>query len=138
SLPQDVAGFIALDNGAVTLRRVLIPIDQVPRPHAAVEVAPGLARTLGCPEVACTLVHVGAPGEMPAVHEPRHAGWPWDRVVRRGEVVEQMLDVGTACSADLIILTTQGHQGFLDALHGSTSERLLRSAWCHVLAVPAT
>ena len=67
-----------------------------------------------------------------------HAGWTWDRVVRRGEVVEQMLDVGTACSADFIVLTTQGHQGFLDALRGSTSERLLRRARCPGLAVPAT
>ena len=136
-LSQDVAGCIALDNGTVTLRRILIPMAQVPRPHAAVEVAAGLARTLGCPEVAFTLVHVGAPGEMPAVHEPRHAGWTWDRVVRRGDVVEQILDVSTAGAADLMVLTPQGHQGFLDALRGSTSERLLRGARCPVLAVPA-
>jgi len=83
-LPQDVAGFIALDNGAVTLRRILIPIDQVPYPHAAVNAAAGLTRTLGCPEVACTLLHVGATGNMPTVDEPRHAGWTWDRTVRRG------------------------------------------------------
>ena len=69
---------------------------------------------LGCPEVAFTLVYVGATGGMPAVDEPRHAGWTWDRTVRRGEVVEQILDVGTAGAADLIVLTTQGHVGFLD------------------------
>ena len=137
-LPQDVVGFIALDNGAVTLQRILIPIDQVPHPQTAVDAAAGLARTLGCPEVSFTLVHVGATGEMPAVDEPRHAGWTWDRTVRRGEVVEQILDVGTAGAADLIVLTTQGHVGFLDALRGSTSERILRAARCPVLAVPAT
>jgi nucleotide-binding universal stress UspA family protein len=136
-LPQDVAGFIALDTGTVALRRVLIPIDQVPRPQAAVDAAAGLAHILGCPEVAFTLVHVGATGGMPAVDEPRHTGWTWDRTVRRGEVVEQMLDVGTAGAADLIVLTTQGHVGFLDALRGSTSERILRGARCPVLAVPA-
>ena len=137
-LPQDVAGFIALDDGAVRLRRILIPVDHVPRPHAAVETAAGLALVLGCPEVAFTLVHVGSTGDMPAVHEPHHEGWTWDRTVRRGGVVEQILDVSTACSADLIVLTTQGHQGFLDALRGSTSERLLRRARCPVLAIPAT
>jgi nucleotide-binding universal stress UspA family protein len=82
--PQDVAGFIALGDGAVTLRRILIPIDQVPRPQAAVDVAAGLARTMDCTTVTFTLVHVGAAGEMPAVHEPRHAGWTWDRTVRHG------------------------------------------------------
>ena len=137
-LPQDVVGFIALDNGAVTLQRILIPIDQVPHPQTAVDAAAGLARTLGCPEVSFTLMHVGATGEMPAVDEPRHVGWTWDRTVRRGEVVEQILDVGTAGAADLIVLTTQGHVGFLDARRGSTSERLLRAARCPVLAVPAT
>ena len=136
-LPQGAAGFIALDNGTVALRRVLIPIDQVPRPQAAVDAAAGLAHILGCPEVAFTLVHVGAIGGMPAVHEPRHAGWTWDRMVRRGEVVEQILDVGTAGAADLIVLTTQGHVGFLDALRGSPSERILHGARCPVLAVPA-
>jgi nucleotide-binding universal stress UspA family protein len=136
-LPQGAAGFIALDNGAVTLRRILIPIDQVPRPQAAVDVAAELAHTLGCATVAFTLVHVGTTGEMPAVHEPRHTGWTWDRTVRHGDVVEQILDVGTACAADLIVLTTQGHQGWLDALRGSTAERILRGARCPVLAVPA-
>jgi nucleotide-binding universal stress UspA family protein len=136
-IPQVVAGFIALDDGAVTLRRMLIPIDQVPHPQAAVAVAAGLARTLGRHEVAFTLVHVGATEDMPAVHEPHHEGWTWDRTVRRGDVIEQILDVGTACAADLIVLTTQGHQGFLDALRGSTSERILRSARCPVLAIPA-
>jgi nucleotide-binding universal stress UspA family protein len=136
-LPHDVAGFVALDDGAVTLRRVLIPIDQAPHPQAAVHVAAELVRALGCPEVSFTLVHVGATGEMPAVQEPHHVGWTWDRVVRHGEVVEQILDVGTACAADLMVLLTQGHQGFLDALRGSTSERILRGARCPVLAVPA-
>jgi nucleotide-binding universal stress UspA family protein len=136
-LPEAVAGLIGLDTGTVALRRVLIPIDQVPRPQAAVDAAAGLARSLGCPEVALTLVHVGATGHMPAVHEPRHAGWTWDRTGRRGEVVAQMLDVGTAGAADLIVLTTQGHVGFLDALRGRTSERLLRGTRCSILAVPA-
>jgi nucleotide-binding universal stress UspA family protein len=136
-LPPDVAGFIALDDGEVTLRRILIPMAQVQRPHAAVEVAAGLARLLGCPEVAFTLMHVGATGEMPVVHEPRHAGWTWDRTVRRGEVVEEILDVGMTCTADLIVLTTQGHQGWLDAFRGITSERILRGARCPVLAIPA-
>lgn len=137
-VPQGVEGFIALDNGAVTLRRMLIPVDHLPRPHAAVEAAAGLARALGCSEVAFTLVHVGTTGDMPTVREPHQEGWTWDRVVRHGGgVVERILDIATACSADLIVLTTQGHHGFLDALRGSTSERILRGARCPVLAIPA-
>jgi Universal stress protein family len=91
-----------------------------------------------CHEVSCTLVYVGATGDMPAVHEPRQERWTWDRTVRHGDVVEQILDVGTACAADLIVLTTQGHHGWLDALRGSASERILRGARCPVLAIPVT
>jgi nucleotide-binding universal stress UspA family protein len=35
------------------------------------------------------------------------------------------------------VLATQGHMDFLDALRGSTTERVLRGAHCPVLAVPA-
>ncbi len=38
--------------------------------------------------------------------------------------------------ADLIALSTAGRHGFLDALRGSTTERVLRQARCPVLAVP--
>ena len=34
-------------------------------------------------------------------------------------------------------MATQGHLDFLDALRGSTAERVLRGARCAVLAVPA-
>jgi len=38
----------------------------------------------------------------------------------------------------LIVMATEGHRDFLDALRGSTTERVLRAADCAVLAVPAT
>jgi nucleotide-binding universal stress UspA family protein len=136
-VPPGVRGFVALADGTITLQRVLIPIDTRPHPQAAVAAAAGLARMLGCQAVAFTLVHVGTTGDMPAVHEPRHAGWHWDRVVRQGSVVEQILAVEAATSADLMVLTTQGHYGVIDALRGSTSERLVRGARCPVLAIPA-
>ena len=35
-----------------------------------------------------------------------------------------------------LVLATQGHQDFLDALRGNTTERVVRGARCPVLAVP--
>jgi nucleotide-binding universal stress UspA family protein len=32
-------------------------------------------------------------------------------------------------------MTTEGHHGFMDALRGSTTERVLRAARCPLLAV---
>ncbi|HEY7490135.1 MAG TPA: universal stress protein [Candidatus Tectomicrobia bacterium] len=136
-VPYGAPGFVSLANGTVTLQRILIPIDTVPRPQAAVEAAAGLARVLGCDAVSFTLVHIGAAGDMPAVHAPHHERWVWDRAIRHGNVVEQILDMEAVSAADLIVLTTQGHHGVLDALRGSTSERIVRGARCPVLAIPA-
>jgi len=135
-VPQGRAGFVTLGDGAVTLRHILIPIDHVPPPHAAVETAAAWAHALAGGPVTFTLVHVGAAEAMPAVSPPQDASWTWERTVRQGQVVEQILTLATACAADLIVLTTQGHHGLLDALRGSTTERILRGAPCPVLAIP--
>jgi len=135
-VPHGAEGFVSLADGAISLQRLLLPIDTVPPPQAAVTVAAGLAGMLGCDQVTFTLVHVGTAGDMPAVQTPHHTGWTWESVVRQGHIVEQILDIGTTRSADLIVLATQGHHGFLDALRGSTSERIVRGAPCPVLAIP--
>lgn len=57
---------------------------------------------------------------------------------RRGNVVNEILGAARDWDADLIAMSTAGHQGFLDALRGSTSERVLRQAPCPVLVVPTT
>jgi nucleotide-binding universal stress UspA family protein len=136
-IPHGVDGFVALADGTVTLQRILIPIDRVPRPQPAVEAAAVTALALGCDAVSFTLVHVGAAGAMPVVREAAWPGWSWEKIERRGDVVEQILDVATSRHSDLIVLTTAGHHGVLDALRGSTTERILRGARCPVLAVPS-
>ena len=52
-------------------------------------------------------------------------------------IVEGILRAAEVGPADLLVLTTQGRRGFLDALRGSTTERVVRGARCPVLAVPA-
>lgn len=136
-IPCGVAGFVSLETGALTLRRIVIPVDTVPHPQPAVHAAFALAGALGCAAVSFTLVHVGDNEEMPPVHLPEREGWTWEQTVRHGEVVEQLLQVAAERSADLVVMTTQGHHGLLDALRGSTTERVLRGARCPLLAVPA-
>lgn len=135
-VPNGVAGFVSLETGALMLRRIVIPVDTVPRPQPAVNAAFGLASALGCTGASFTLVHVGDKEEMPPVQLPERAGWTCEQTLRPGEVVEQILQVAAERSADLIVMTTQGHHGFLDALRGSTTERVLRGAQCPLLAVP--
>lgn len=136
-VPHGVDGFISLADSSVSLEHVLIPVDAAPHPQAAVDVAVQLAQTLEVNDVTFTLVYVGAEGDMPAVQQTDQPGWTWERAVRQGAVVEQILDAANTCSADLIVLATEGRQGFLDALRGSTTERIVRGAACPVLAIPA-
>jgi nucleotide-binding universal stress UspA family protein len=135
-VPQGARGFIAPEDGRSSLRRILVPVDRVPRPGRAVAVAAALARALDEGETEFVLLHVGEPAAMPAIEPPRHAGWTWRREARRGNVVETLLEAAREVPADLVVMATQGHEGFLDALRGSTTEQLLRRAPCPVLAVP--
>jgi nucleotide-binding universal stress UspA family protein len=45
-----------------------------------------------------------------------------------GDPVETILREAALWEPDLIVFTTQGHMDFLDALRGSTTERVLRGA----------
>jgi nucleotide-binding universal stress UspA family protein len=136
-VPHGVKGFVSLENGALTLQRIVIPSDTVPHPQPAINAACALAGALNCIAVSFTLVHIGEKADMPAVQVPEQEGWKWETIVQRGDVVEQILHFEAERSADLMAMTTQGHLGFLDVLRGSTTERVLRGARCPLLAIPA-
>jgi nucleotide-binding universal stress UspA family protein len=84
------------------------------------------------------VLHVGTAGDMPAIHPPQVPGWQWDRVTKVGDVVDTILDTAQRTRADLIVMSTDGRNGFLDALRGSHSERILRRSPCPLLAIPET
>jgi nucleotide-binding universal stress UspA family protein len=74
---------------------------------------------------------------MPSVKLPKDTDWTWNRVVKAGEPTDTILQTAAELPADLIIMTTDGPDGFLDALRGTTSERVLRKARCPVANLPA-
>ena len=135
--PEGVDGFVSLRDGTVSLKRILVPIDNHPSPQLAVNAASALAHALGSEFCSFILVHVGDPNRMPAVNIPKHEGWQWEKVTRHGNVIKEILHLGTEYSVDLIVMTTHGHEGFLDAFRGSTTEQVLRGAQCPLLAIPA-
>jgi nucleotide-binding universal stress UspA family protein len=136
-VPHGARGFVDADSGTLHLHNVLIPIDHRPSPHAAVREAQRLCRTLVSSGIALHLLHVGERGDMPAIEVEATPPFTVIRVARTGDVVDEILAATAECQADLIVMATAGHQGFLDALRGSTTERVLRHAPCPVLAVPA-
>ena len=56
---------------------------------------------------------------------------------REGPIVDTIVQAASELDADLVVMATQGHAGFLDAFRGSTTEQVLRRAARAVLAVPA-
>ena len=135
-VPQDGHGFVSNENGAVTLRRILIPVDHMPNAQTALNEALLLTTELGISPAEFRLLHVGSGNGMPDLELPEWPDWKFEKSLANGDVVEQILHEEAEWSPDLMVLATQGHRDFLDALRGSTTERVLRAARCPVLTIP--
>jgi len=135
-VPGHCKGFVSLDTGAVRLQRILVPIDHRPHPQAAVDAACALVAGLGVQSVMFDVLYVGEPSGLPQLRPPQRDGWIWKESTRTGIVVDEILDAADVHQSDLIVMATEWRHGFLDALLGSTTERVLRRADCPLLAVP--
>jgi len=131
-----VKGFVSAGDGSVSLDRILMPIASRPDPQTAVAAAARLVARLQRPRGTFTLLHIGESDTMPAVQCPDAPGWEWKKVTCTGDVIQGILGTSRKESADLIVMSTDGRNGFQDALRGSHSERVLRSATCPLLTIP--
>jgi len=137
-LPGKTRGFISSESGCLRLTRILIPIDHQPSPQKAVDACCDLVESSAASAVTFTLLHVCASGDMPEVRLRENAGWEWQKVVVEDtDPVPAIKRAATEIEADLIVMSTAGHEGFVDALRGSTTERVLRGSGRPVLAVPS-
>jgi nucleotide-binding universal stress UspA family protein len=119
--------FIDPANGRLAIGKILVPVDHDPDPHEAIilleQIAENFSATLD-------FVHVGlAP---PALRDSRNGS----RKVRTidGLVVETLL--AEAQGAGVVAMPMAGARGLVDALRGSTTERVVREVSCPVLALP--
>jgi nucleotide-binding universal stress UspA family protein len=138
-VPRKGRGFVSLKDGSLALKKILIPMDHDPDPQAALDKALLLVRGLDCVAGKFLLIHVQSRSRRaaPVVHLPQRSGWSFEITVRHGHVVDEILRTERRWHPDLMVLATQGHRNFVDALRGSTAEQVLRAAQCPVLAVPA-
>jgi nucleotide-binding universal stress UspA family protein len=135
-IPGDVEGFVSHEDGSVNLNQIVIPIARTPRPEPALNAAAGLVQKWNCAEGTFVLVHVGNSNTMPAVRLPEVPGWTWKKELRTGDVIEEIVKSAKENKAGLIALATDGRNGFLDALRGSHSERILRHGVAPLLTIP--
>ncbi|MFO0699604.1 MAG: universal stress protein [Nitrospira sp.] len=135
-VPELTKGFVALETGQSHLRRILIPVDHRPSPQLAIEAACAMVDGLKEDKTVFHLFYVGNEGNLPKVRFPVRLGWHWDWTVASGMVVDEILSTAERLDCDLMVMSTQGRHGFLDALCGNTTERVLRHSTIPLLAVP--
>jgi nucleotide-binding universal stress UspA family protein len=136
-VPKEGRGFVSLEDGEITMRRILVPVDRSPSPREALVRAARIAAALGDGPVAVTALHIGDGGPLADLDFPEEPACTWQRLERSGDVVEEIGRAALEADVDLIVMPTRGRDGILDALRGSVTERVLRDARCPVLAVPA-
>ena len=135
-VPNKARGFVSRSNGEITLKRILVPVASHPSPLPALEYAARAAQFTG-DETAIRLFYVGEAAAMPVMSMPEAPGVRLEIESRPGAVVAEIL-IEAGKAVDLIVMSTAGHEGFLDALRGSVTEQVLRHCSCPLLAVPTT
>jgi nucleotide-binding universal stress UspA family protein len=135
-IPAGSKGFVSSKDGSVNLRNILVPIVKKPRPEASIRFVQLLIESLGLTSGVVTLLHVGTSETLPFVKHPIDGRWIWNRVCFEGDRTESILQTAKSTNADLIVMTTDGPDRFLDGLRGTTSERVLRKANCPVVVIP--
>ncbi len=135
-LPQDVPGFVDRATGTVKIRRVLFPVGgKAGELQHAVDVLEAFLDVLGVRAAEIEQFHAGE-RSVPALRLPDRAGWTWKQQVRKGDVVDGIVDAMNNSRPDLIVMATRGHDSLADAIRGSKTEQVIRRATCPVLAVP--
>ena len=135
-IPGDIEGFVSAQDGSVKLKNILVPIARSPRPEPALNAAARFATKLKVSEGTFTVLHVGDSNSMPALRYPEVPGWTWEKELRTGEVIDAIVKTAKDRKADLVVMSTDGRNGFLDGLRGSHSERILRYGVAPLLTIP--
>jgi hypothetical protein len=108
----------------------LLEADHSPVPYRAIETARNFPHALTGVDIKMGLLHVGR--TAPAIHDPNNS-----IMLRYGNVVQTIVDAAVEYDVDFICMPTAGHHGLLDAMRGSTTERVLRHTPCPLLAISA-
>jgi nucleotide-binding universal stress UspA family protein len=135
-LSPHCSGFVDQTSGAMKVKHVLVPIDHTPPAGPALGTIRQFCQDLAGVDVEFHVVHIGT--TTPSLGAEVKPGSPVRVELRGGNVVEGILQAAVDVKADLIAMATAGPHGILDALHGSTTERVLRHAPCPVFAVPVS
>lgn len=133
-MPHDARPFVDASTGSVSLRTILVPVDGGPGDASAIAAATTLVQSYDAAPAHFVLVYVGShPPDVTVVDDPR---WSWSMDVRHGPLHNEILSAVLAHDADLVVMSTRGHDGLMDDLRGTNTEVVTRASAVPVLAVP--
>lgn len=135
-VPSGHEGFVAYADGALTLDRILAPVDRDPDPIFPLQTAASIMRSMTA-EATVELLHVGDSGSAPDVPDETLPRATLTRSFAEGDPAEAIVARADEMNADLIVMATKGRQGLMDALRGSVTEQVLSKTLKPVLVVPA-
>lgn len=130
-------------GAALPYRRILIPTDLSPAARLAFPMAVVFARAFEAEVIACHVLGSSALGARNPVLpteafvwkslQPDFGGLRLSAQVHAGTVWERIVEVARIEKADLIVMSTRGHDSLGDRILGSNTERVVRRAPCPVL-----
>ena len=135
-VPELAGGFVS-GKGHINIENILIPVDFKPNPLSAIKFTVDFAKTYSDSEsVNIFLLHVGDSIKLDKIDMFSDEKINVSKEIVSGNVIDEIIKKANTQRADLIVMPTHGHDGFLDILRGSTTERILHHAKCPVLAYP--
>jgi len=126
-------------NGQLTVRKVLVPVAEVPDAQNAVTLAARTAiaaHQVHGDTVDLHLMHIG--DQMPDLKLPEREGIRWSQALQQGEVIDRIIRTAQEQQSDLVVMASDGRNGIMDAFRGSHSEQIVRLVPCPLLVVPIT
>jgi nucleotide-binding universal stress UspA family protein len=126
-VPSEGRGFVDPNDGHLTLRRILMPIDEASDFDDELVWAKWIAEALGDSPVLLQILREDGPPIRPEERESKD--WSIEEISRRGQLLEQTLEA--ASEADLIVHSAR------ESPPGIFLNSLLYHAPCPVLVIPS-
>ena len=133
-IPEKSNGFVSLQDGTVSLRRILVPIDSIPNSETAISDAAALAYIMGNHPLDITLLFVGDRLELPEINLPGKMQCTIKIIVRKGHTANDIRALAFDLNVDLIALALNNNGGNFDIDRQNVNWQLLHQAPCPVLA----
>lgn len=134
-VPLEGRALVDASSGVLRFERVLVPVGDAEAARQALQATAWLMRMAGLEQLDVVLAHVedGTPFvEVGPVPE----GLRTERRALAGSIESSIAALATEMDASLVVMATRGHDGLLDAIAGTHTERVVRQVSCPVLSVP--